>query len=62
MFCFKAGVFLEELKKYSPKIYQTSKKCMERFITKSETSSGQNSPHSNLIRIKHEDMEKIPEE
>lgn len=25
MFCFKAGVFLEELKKYQPKVYETSK-------------------------------------
>ncbi len=29
MFCFKAGVFLAELKKHSPKIYQTCKKAIE---------------------------------
>ena len=53
MFCFKAGVFLEELKKYSPKIYDLSKKAIshESINTSSE-----------MIRIKHDDMLNIPED
>ena len=31
MFCFKAGVFLEELKKYSPRVYTACKKVAEKF-------------------------------
>jgi len=50
MFCFKAGVFLEELKKYSPKIYETSKIAYE------------NANKSELSRIKLEDMLEIPED
>jgi mannose-1-phosphate guanylyltransferase len=50
MFCFKAGVFLDELKKYSPKVYETSLKALE------------NSSKENMIRIKHEDMISIPED
>ncbi|THD67720.1 mannose-1-phosphate guanyltransferase [Robertkochia marina] len=34
MFCFKAGVFLEELKKLSPEIYQKSEEAHEAGITK----------------------------
>jgi mannose-1-phosphate guanylyltransferase len=30
MFCFKAGVFLEELKSYSPEVYQKSKLAWEK--------------------------------
>ena len=29
MFCFKAGIFLDELKKYSPKIYEASKMAFD---------------------------------
>lgn len=50
MFCFKAGVFLDELKKYSPNIYKTSKEALE------------NVSQNNLIRIKHDDMIKIDED
>ncbi len=50
MFCFKAGVFLDELKKYSPNIYETSKEALN------------NTHKDNLIRIKHEDMLKIDED
>jgi mannose-1-phosphate guanylyltransferase len=51
MFCFKAGVFLDELKKYSPDIYETSKIAFENANNT-----------NNLIRIKHEDMANIPED
>jgi len=50
MFCFKAGVFLAELKKYSPKIYETSKTAYE------------NASKDKLVRMKLEDMLNIPED
>ena len=50
MFCFKAGVFLDELKKYSPKIHELSLKALKN-LTKSD-----------MIKIKHDDMAKIPED
>lgn len=52
MFCFKAGVFLEELKKYSPEIYTT---CKEAFNNKQLISN-------NQLRITHEAMMSIPED
>jgi len=50
MFCFKAGVFLNELKKCSPLIYS---KSLEAF---------DNANKENIIRIKHDDMLTIPED
>lgn len=50
MFMFKAGVFLEELKKHSPEIYETSLKAFN------------NAKHDGVIRIQHEDMNAIPED
>ena len=50
MFCFKAGVFLDELKKYSPTIFDTSKLALENANTQ------------DIIRIKHDDMLAIPED
>lgn len=50
MFCFKAGIFLEELKKYSPEIYETS------------LSAYKSADKKELIRIRHEDMINIPED
>jgi len=51
MFMFKAGVFLEELQKYSPKIFDTCKKAFEN-------KKIQNS----ILRIGHSYMESIPNE
>ena len=51
MFCFKAGVFLEELKKYSPKIYEASLKAFENSTLE-----------NSMLRIKHDDMVAIPED
>ena len=51
MFMFKAGVFLEELKKYSPNIYETSL-----------TAHNNTSSNDNLTRLKHDDMLNIPED
>ena len=51
MFCFKAGVYLEELKKYSPEIYNASKKAFENRKIDNAT-----------LRIQHSHMETIPDE
>ncbi|WP_041962429.1 mannose-1-phosphate guanylyltransferase/mannose-6-phosphate isomerase, partial [Sulfurospirillum cavolei] len=48
IFCFKAGVFLDELEKYSPNIYEAAKKAFQNVIEK------------DIITIKHEDMLSIP--
>jgi len=50
MFCFKAGVFLEELKKYSPEIFKMSQNAFE------------NAKSDEMIRIRHDDMLKIPDD
>lgn len=50
MFCFKAGVFLEELRTYAPEIYDASKAAFENASVK------------EVVRIKHEDMLAIPSE
>lgn len=49
MFCFKAGVFLEELQKYSLETYDACKSAL-------------NSEVSDMIRIKYEAMMAIPED
>ena len=50
MFCFKAGVFLDELEKYSPEIYNKSQDAFN------------NANKNEIVRIKHEDMINIPED
>jgi mannose-1-phosphate guanylyltransferase len=50
MFCFKAGVFLDELQKYSPEIYNTCSSALKNADT------------NGMTRIKHEDMLIIPED
>ncbi|SFV55176.1 Mannose-1-phosphate guanylyltransferase (GDP) [hydrothermal vent metagenome] len=50
MFTFKAGVFLEELEKYSPEIYNSSKHAY------------MNANDEDMIRVLHEDMANIPED
>jgi mannose-1-phosphate guanylyltransferase len=50
MFCFKAGVFLDELEKYSAEIYN---QCVKAFS---------NASKDDIIRIKHDDMIAIPED
>lgn len=50
MFCFKAGVFLDELKHYSPRIYETS------------LSAYNHAKKDTMIRIGHDDMLAIPED
>ena len=50
MFCFKAGVYLEELARHAPEIFGASKKAYER------------ARQNGMIRIGPDDMENIPEE
>jgi len=50
MFCFKVSVFLDELKKYSPKIHKACEKAYKNAII------------DGMIRIKSDDMEAIPED
>lgn len=50
MFCFKVGVFLEELRQHSPLVYET---CIVAF---------QNATVNGMIRISHEHMLAIPED
>ncbi len=52
MFCFKAGIFLEELKQHSPDIYKSSKIA---FDNKAPITN-------NQVRITHEFMSAIPED
>ena len=57
MFCFKAGIFLEELKKHSPDIYNASKAAYQNAKEEVVASSTE-----HLIRISHELMSAIPED
>lgn len=50
MFCFKAGVFLEELEQYAPEIFLMSKNAYEH------------AKHDEMIRIHYDDMIQIPED
>ena len=50
MFMFKAGVFLNELKKYSPEVYDSSLIAFN------------NANKEDIIRIRHDDMINIPED
>lgn len=49
MFCFKAGVFLNELQKYSPDIYDACWVALKNADT------------NGMTRVKHDDMLAIPE-
>ena len=51
MFCFKASVFLEELQKYSPEIYNAS---FQAYCNANKEEM--------IIRIKHDDMMQIPDD
>ena len=50
MFCFKAGIFLEELKAYAPKMYDAAQLAYE------------NANKEDMIRVMHDDMLAIPED
>ncbi len=50
IFMFKVGVFLDELQKYSPEIFEASKRAFQK------------ASKEDIIRIKHEDMQNIPKD
>ena len=52
MFCFKSGVFLEELARYAPAIYEASKKALEESKRVDDA----------LVRISHDAMMRIEDE
>ncbi|RUM91419.1 MAG: mannose-1-phosphate guanylyltransferase/mannose-6-phosphate isomerase [Thiomicrospira sp.] len=56
MFCFKAGVFLAELQKYSPEIYEASLRAMR------SAKEGCASQDDKVIKIDLEAMQSIPED
>jgi len=61
MFCFKAGVFLEDLQKYAPDIYNTSLQAYNN--AKSDDIDSNNSlGYDDMVRIMHDDMALIPED
>ncbi len=63
MFCFKAGVFLDELEKYSTEIYNQSLKALENASKDKVNSEGREGVLGHSItRIKHDDMMNIPED
>ncbi len=81
MFCFKAGIFLEELQKYSHEVYDACENALDSRVKhendemNTHDHSEQSTHHSeqpirhseldsesNMIRIKHDDMIKIPED
>ncbi|MDR3002012.1 MAG: mannose-1-phosphate guanylyltransferase/mannose-6-phosphate isomerase [Fibromonadaceae bacterium] len=49
IFCFKAGVFLEELNKYAPDMLAACKEAYEKAAVE-----------ASMVRVHHEDMAKIP--
>lgn len=51
MFCFKAGVFLEELRTFAPDVYEASKTAFENALNTDNT----------LFKITYEDMVSIPD-
>ena len=50
MFCFKAGIFLDELKKYSPEIYNSCKIAFKNSLK----------IHNSTFKINQKDMQSIP--
>ncbi|WP_373034683.1 mannose-1-phosphate guanylyltransferase/mannose-6-phosphate isomerase [Sulfurimonas sp.] len=60
MFCFKAGLFLNELKKYSPGIYESCEKAIKNQVC-APSKNEDKAFIRNIIRIKSEDMLNIPE-
>ncbi len=59
MFCFKAGVFLEELKTYAPDIYEAS---IIAYNNAKNTELKGTASYDDMIRISHQNMADIPEE
>jgi len=61
MFCFKAGVFLDELKVHTPEIYTAAQKAYENAKS-DEVNANHTLGYDDMIRVKYEDMAAIPED
>jgi mannose-1-phosphate guanylyltransferase len=59
MFCFKAGIFLEDLKIHSLEIYEAA---VLAYNNAKSTELNSTSSYDDMIRISHQDMENIPED
>ncbi len=59
MFCFKAGLFLEELKTHSLDIYEAA---LTAYNNAKDTELNSTSSYDDMIRISHKDMANIPED
>ncbi len=59
MFCFKAGIFLEELKIHSLEIYEAA---LSAYSNAKGTELNSTSSYDDMIRISHQDMANIPED
>ena len=59
MFCFKAGLFLEELKTHSIEIYEAA---LTAYENAKGTEMNRTSSYDDMIRIAHQDMANIPED
>lgn len=67
MFCFKSGIFLEELKLHSPELHQACVNAFNGIPNECQESSNnvmlkQIQPDYNIIRIPLEAMKAIPED
>jgi len=63
MFCFQAGVFLQELEKYAPEIYTQSKAAYENAHNdKVNGEAREGALGYGMLRVKYDDMAAIPEE
>ncbi|MDX1351756.1 MAG: mannose-1-phosphate guanylyltransferase/mannose-6-phosphate isomerase [Thiomicrorhabdus sp.] len=61
MFCFKAGVFLNELKQYAPEIYQACQTALD-LATRHCDETADAAFSQNEIRINLQAMQAIPED
>jgi len=59
MFCFKAGVFLDELKEHAPDIYTAS---LQAYENAKSDDVNTNIGYDDMVRIMHDDMAAIPED
>ncbi len=61
MFCFKAGLFLDELKEYAPDIYTASLQAYEN-AKRDDVNANSTLGYDDMVRIMHDDMAAIPED
>jgi len=61
MFCFKAGVFLEELREHAPDIYTASLQAYENAKS-DDVNANSTLGYDDMVRVMHDDMAAIPED